>query len=199
VREFAFILNSKRLLQQSRGRENIPFTPNPVHSWVNLSIYKGEAEMFLSIAVMCGAVLLSIVLAKRRRDRREMERYSITPEVLRALMASGQEVLVIDVRQPLDLLGDSVIIPGARWLAPEDVRANPSLLPKTSDLVVYCTCPSDKTSRMILHRALAAGFLRVKFLKGGLDAWKTKGFPVEPYTKPFRLDSDSSKHLAAAR
>jgi len=26
---------------------------------------------------------------------------------------------VIDVRQPLDLLGDSVIIPGARWLAPE--------------------------------------------------------------------------------
>jgi hypothetical protein len=28
-------------------------------------------------------------------------------------------VLVIDVRQPLDLLGDSAIIPGARWLAPE--------------------------------------------------------------------------------
>jgi rhodanese-related sulfurtransferase len=154
--------------------------------------------MLLLLAAICGAVVLSIVLAKRRRDRREMERYSITPEALHALMASEREVLVVDVRQPLDLLGDSVIIPGARWLAPEDVRANPSLLPKESDLVVYCTCPSDKTSRMILHRALAAGFLRVKFLKGGLDAWRAGGFPIEPYTEPFRLDSGRSKHLEAA-
>lgn len=155
--------------------------------------------MFLVITTIVFVVLLTVVLAKRGRDRREMERYSITPEALRALMASKQPVLIVDVRQPLDLLGDSVIIPGAKWLAPEDVRANPSLLPKESDLVVYCTCPSDKTSRIILRRALATGFLRIKFLKGGLDGWRTKGFPVEPYTKPFRLDTDSSNHLAAAR
>ena len=151
--------------------------------------------MFLVITTIVFVVLLTVVLAKRGRDRREMERYSITPEALRALMASKQPVLIVDVRQPLDLLGDSVIIPGAKWLAPEDVRANPSLLPKESDLVVYCTCPSDKTSRIILRRALATGFLRIKFLKGGLDGWRTKGFPVEPYTKPFRLDTDSSNHL----
>jgi rhodanese-related sulfurtransferase len=155
--------------------------------------------MFLAITTVCTAVLLAIVLAKRTRDRREMERYSITPEDLHALMASEQEVLVLDVRQPLDLLGDSVIIPGAQWIAPEEVRANPSLLPKGRDLVVYCTCPSDKTSRIILHRALAMGFLRIKFLKGGLNGWRTKGFPVEPYTKPFHLNSGSSNHLAAAR
>jgi rhodanese-related sulfurtransferase len=90
-----------------------------------------------------------------------MER--ITPEAFDALMASEHEVLVVDVRQPLDLLGDSVIIPGAQWLAPEDVRANPSLLPKESDLVVYCTCPSDKTSRLVLRRALAMGFCGSNF------------------------------------
>lgn len=155
--------------------------------------------MLLAITTIFAVVLLTVVLAKRTRDRREMERYSIAPEVLHARMASKQEVLVVDVRQPLDLLGDSVIIPGAQWLAPEDVRANPSLLPKESDLVVYCTCPSDKTSRIILHRALAMGFLRIKFLKGGLDGWKAKGFPVEPYTKPFHLESGGSNHLAAAR
>ena len=155
--------------------------------------------MFLVITTIVFVVLLTVVLAKRGRDRREMERYSITPEALRALMASKQPVLIVDVRQPLDLLGDSVIIPGAKWLAPEDVRANPSLLPKESDLVVYCTCPSDKTSRLILHRALAMGFLRVKFLKGGLDGWRTNGFAVEPYTKPFHLDSGSVNHQAAER
>jgi rhodanese-related sulfurtransferase len=155
--------------------------------------------MFLAITTICAVVLLAVVLAKRMRDRHELEQHSITPEALHALMASEQEVLVIDVRQPLDLLGDSVIIPGAHWLAPEEVRANPTRLPRKTDLVVYCTCPSDKTSRIVLHRALAMGFLRIKFLKGGLDGWRTKGFPVEPYTKPFHLDSGSSKHLAAAR
>jgi rhodanese-related sulfurtransferase len=155
--------------------------------------------MVLAITTVCAAVLLAVVLAKRMRDRREMERYTITPEALYALLASNQEVLVIDVRQPLDMLGDSVIIPGAQWFAPDEVRANPSLLPKERDLIAYCTCPSDKTSRIILHRALAAGFFRIKFLKGGLDGWRSKGFPVEPYTKSFQLNAGSSSHLAASR
>jgi rhodanese-related sulfurtransferase len=155
--------------------------------------------MVFVIATICAAVLLAVVLIKRVRDRREMERYTITPEALHALLAAGQEVLVVDVRQPLDILGDSVIIPGAQWLAPEDVRGNPALLPKEQDMVVYCTCPSDKTSRMILRRALAMGFLRVKFLKGGLDGWRLQGFPVEAYTKSFRLNSGSSNHHSAPR
>jgi rhodanese-related sulfurtransferase len=155
--------------------------------------------MVLAITTICAAVLLAVVLAKRMRDRREreMERYSITPEALHALLASNQEVLVIDARLPLDLLGDSVIIPGALRLAPEEVRENPSLLPKEKDLVVYCTCPSDETRRTVLHRALAMGFLRIKFLKGGLQGWRAKGFPVEPYTKPFHLDSGSRGPLLA--
>jgi len=176
--------------------DSVP-TTNPVNAQMNLSNV-GEAEMVLAATTICAAVLLAVVLAKRMRDRREMERHSITPEDLHALLASNQEVLVIDVRQPLDLLGDSVIIPGAQWFAPEEVRANPSLLPKDRDLVVYCTCPSDKTGRMILHRALAAGFLQIKFLKGGLDGWRANGFRVEPYKKHFHLNSDKTNHLAAA-
>ena len=154
--------------------------------------------MFLTMSIICAAVLLAVVLTKRIRGRREMERYTITPEALHALLRTNQDVLVIDVRQPLDLLGDSVIIPGAQWLAPDEVRTNPSLLPKEQDLIVYCTCPSDKTSRIILHRALAKGFLRIKFLKGGLDGWRANGFPVEPYEKPFHLNSDKTNHLASA-
>lgn len=53
--------------------------------------------MVFLITTIGAAVLLAVVLAKRMRDRREMERYSITPETLDALLASNQEVLVIDV------------------------------------------------------------------------------------------------------
>jgi rhodanese-related sulfurtransferase len=59
--------------------------------------------------------------------------------------------------------------------------------------VVYCTCPSDKTSRVVLRQLLDLRFLRVKFLKGGLEAWKTNGYPVEPYKESFHLYASTSK------
>jgi rhodanese-related sulfurtransferase len=147
--------------------------------------------MAATLAVLCAVALLVGFWIKRTRDRQELERHSITPEALHTLLASNQEVLVFDVRQPLDMLADSEIIPGARRLAPKEVIANPSLVPKEKDAVVYCKCPSEKTSRAILHRALVLGFMRVKFLRGGLAAWKAKGFPVESYEKPFALDSET--------
>ena len=141
-------------------------------------------------AIALGALVLAIAYwIKRARDRRELERYSITPEALCGLLASNQEVLVFDVRLPLDLLADSEIIPGARRIPPKELRENPSLIPRDKDTIVYCTCPSDNTSRAILRKALALQFSRVKFLKGGLDGWKARGYPVEPYKQSFHLDT----------
>ena len=154
--------------------------------------------MALALAAVCIVVVFASARMKRARDRLEFEQHTIRPEALRTLLASNRDVLVFDVRQPLDLLGDPVIIPGSSRLAPREVRENPSLLPKDRDVVVYCTCPSDKTSRAVLHRALALGFSRITFLKGGLDSWRAKGYPVEAYDKPFQLDSGQSSHLANA-
>ena len=151
--------------------------------------------MTVTLTIICAVVLLTAgVLVKYARDRREFERHSITPEALHILWSSNQEFLLVDVRQPLDLLGDSVIIPGAKWFAPREVLDNPLLIPRDRDLIVYCTCPGEKTSRAVLHRALAKGFLRIKFLKGGLDGWRAEGFPVVPYEKSFQLDSSKGSH-----
>jgi rhodanese-related sulfurtransferase len=147
--------------------------------------------MIVTLIAVIAVVLAIAYWIKRARDRRELEQHSITPEALRALLAADREVLVFDVRLPLDLLADSDIIPGARRLAPKEIQANPSLIPKEKDTIVYCTCPSDKTSRTILRKALALEFSRIKFLKGGLDGWKAKGYPVEPYTRSFHLDTGS--------
>jgi rhodanese-related sulfurtransferase len=147
------------------------------------------------MAALVAAVIATLLVIgfwiKSRKARRELEEHSITPEALHTLLTSRQDVLIFDVRQPLDLLAESEIIPGATRLAPKEVIENPSLIPKEKDSVVYCTCPSDETARSILNRALALKFLRVRFLKGGLEAWKAKGYPVEPYNKPFQLDHGS--------
>ena len=147
--------------------------------------------MIVTLIAIIAVVLAIAYWIKRARDRRELEQHSITPEALRALLAADRELLVFDVRLPLDLLADSDIIPGARRIAPKEIEANPSLIPKERATIVYCTCPSDKTSRTILRKALALEFSRVKFLKGGLDGWKARGYPVEPYTRSFHLDTGS--------
>ena len=145
------------------------------------------------VALFLFALLISAIALfvsfKRRRDRNEIDRYSISPEELHALLGSGQPVLLFDVRQPLDLLVHSQIIPGSQRIPPDDVLANPKLIPAGQDAIVYCTCPSDRTSRRILRRALALNLLRIRFLRGGLEAWKQRGFPLEVYDKPFRLDN----------
>jgi len=127
---------------------------------------------------------LAVIWFRRIKARREFERLSITPEQLHE---------ILDVRQPLDLLADSEIIEGSQRISPEDAIANPGLIPANKDLIVYCTCPSDKTSRAIAMKAqvLAPNIdvSRVKFLKGGLAAWKAKGYPVVPYEKTFHLDT----------
>jgi len=140
----------------------------------------------ICVAVLC---LLIVIWATRAKDRQEMELHSITPDALYALLSSNQEVLLFDVRQPLDLLADPEIIPGAARISPKELLENPSLITKEKDAVVYCTCPGDKTSRIVLHRAKAMHFLRIKFLKGGLAAWKAKGYPVQRYEKSFHLDT----------
>jgi rhodanese-related sulfurtransferase len=146
------------------------------------------------LTVVCIAVaLLSLTLilrVKRIRDEREMEQHSITAEELHSLLTSNQDVLLLDVRQPLDLLAYPEIIPGAHWIPPKEVLERPSLIPKEKEVAAYCTCAGEKTSRAVLHRALAH-FTRIKFLKGGLAAWKAKDYPVEPYREVFHLYTPS--------
>jgi rhodanese-related sulfurtransferase len=143
----------------------------------------------IGVVVVC-AVIAGVFVVRRKR-RRELEEYSIEPETLHHLMEAKKDVLLFDVRQPLDLLAHSEIIPGAKRVPPKEVLEQTSIIPKEKDAVIYCTCPSEKTSRMILQRARELNFSRIKFLKGGLAAWKAKGYPVELYTTPFHLDTAS--------
>ena len=142
-------------------------------------------------AVGLAVLIFGIVRMIQLRNRRTLERFSIDADELHALLESRNDIVVLDVRQPLDLLAHSEIIPGAKRIPPKEVMEQAGLIPKDKDSVLYCTCTSEKTSRMVLDNALRLQFSRIKFLKGGLAAWKAKGYPVEAYTKSFHLDTAS--------
>lgn len=147
--------------------------------------------MYLIAIFVVAALVLIVGLLRMRqlRRRRELEQHSIDVDELHALLESKKDVVLLDVRQPLDLLAHSEIIPGAMRVPPKEVLEQAQLIPKDKDSIVYCTCVSEKTSRIILENALKLQFTRIKFLKGGLAAWKAKGYPVDRYDKPFHLDT----------
>lgn len=145
--------------------------------------------IFLSILALIVCALAAVAYLNRRKADEEIKKFSVSPADLRSLIDTPDAVLVVDVRLPLDLLADPHIIPGSLRLAPKEVQANPALIPTDRDVVFYCTCPSDGTSRETLHKAHAANHVRVKFLRGGLAAWKAQGFPVENYDTAFHLDT----------
>jgi rhodanese-related sulfurtransferase len=150
--------------------------------------------MYLTLTAVCVAIVCLTILywSRRARGRDEIEQHSITAEDLHSQLASNHKILLFDVRQPLDLLAYPEIIPGAQRIAPKELLENPSLIPKEKEAVVYCTCAGEKTSREVLNRALALHFSRIRFLKGGLAAWKAKGYAVEPYREVFHLYDPTS-------
>jgi rhodanese-related sulfurtransferase len=144
----------------------------------------------ICVVVGLGVLIFGLIRMRQQRQRRELEKFSIEPDELYELWNS-KKVSLYDVRQPLDFLAYAEIIPGATRIPPKDLAEQTAHLPREHDSVIYCTCPGDETSRMILAKARALKFTHVKLLKGGLGAWKAKGYPVEPYSKPFHLDTAS--------
>ena len=148
----------------------------------------------MRVAAVCTAVLcvliFGFIMVRRLRAKREIGAKSIDPEALYELL-NAKQVLLYDVRQPLDFLAHPEIIPGARRIAPKDIAEQTASFSRDQNSVIYCTGGDEETSSMVLGKARALNFTRVKLLKGGLAAWKAKGYPMEAYSEPFHLDTAS--------
>ena len=144
----------------------------------------------LLIAFAALSIAVATLLWKRRAAlRREMMQRSISPDALHRLLSTSDKPTVIDLRLPLDFLVHTEMIPGATRIAPSEIIANPNMISKEIEYVLYCTCPGARSREAVLAAALKMGFSKVKLLAGGIEAWKEKGFPVEPYDLPFHLDA----------
>jgi rhodanese-related sulfurtransferase len=130
---------------------------------------------------------------RRERDRLLLETHTIAAGDLHRLLCDDgpfeSRPQVLDVRQPLDLLAYSEVIPGAIRIPPKEIIANPDVISRDADVVVYCTCPGNKTSKEIVEKALKLNFHKIRLLQGGIEAWKAKGYRVDPYKTAFHLDT----------
>lgn len=108
----------------------------------------------------------------------------VEPQDLKKQLDAGENVYIVDLRHPLELLYDPFTLPGAHHVSPDALTLGHLEIPRDRDIVLYCTCPSEATAAktaMTLHRL---GIERVRPLRGGFDEWKRLGFPLDPVKTP---------------
>jgi membrane protein DedA with SNARE-associated domain/rhodanese-related sulfurtransferase len=133
-----------------------------------------------------GALLLLGILGfflarvyRRRAILKKLIASRLEPEELKKQLDAGEQVYIIDLRHPMELVPDPFTLPGAIHFSPDDLRARGGEIPRDRDIVLFCSCPSEATAAktaMTLHKL---GLERVRPLRGGYDEWKRLGFPLD--------------------
>jgi glyoxylase-like metal-dependent hydrolase (beta-lactamase superfamily II) len=125
-----------------------------------------------------------------RHNLGEAEAGTLAPRELHALREGGREVLLLDVRTPLEFEGE--FIDGAVNVPLDDLDAHLDQLPEQADVIVVCRTGVRAT---IAAEALARAGHRPRVLEGGMLAWRRSGLPLREGRK--RLPVDRQVQLIA--
>lgn len=133
------------------------------------------ADILLAAAV----IYLLYRLHQRYRERRGFARAASAP----AGPASGRgrrrmaPSRVLDARPGAPMPELQRRIPSALALDPHSPEQLDGAL-RTHDTVIYCICPDSATALEVSQCMRSNGYTRIRALRGGLDAWQRRGFPV---------------------
>lgn len=149
-------------------------------------VLKRDPNLLNWVGRFSGAILLLAILGffgarvyRRRAVLKKLVRSRLEPQELKAQLDAGQQVYIVDLRHPLELLAEPFTLPNAMHFSPEALSARQGEIPRDRDVVLFCTCPSEATAAktaMTLHKL---GIERVRPLRGGYDEWKRLGFPLD--------------------
>ena len=131
------------------------------------------------------AGVLVVRYIRRLQFLRELRGLRLEPGQLLAMIRDAEREgleppFIVDLRHPLDVLADPLVLPYALRIGPEELKQRAAMIPRDRDIVLYCTCPSEETSAKVALELRRLGVKRVRPLKGGLQGWKDAGYELEP-------------------
>jgi membrane protein DedA with SNARE-associated domain len=94
------------------------------------------------LGVIVGVLLAGYVVWKiwqRQRFLRKLRVARITPDELLKKLKAGEEVMIVDLRGPLDVENSGARLPGALMMAPSDLETRHEEIPRDRDIILYCT------------------------------------------------------------
>ncbi len=54
-------------------------------------------------------------------------------------------------------------------------------IPRHGDVILFCACPNEATAAKMAGLLRRNGIKNVRPLAGGINAWRERSFPLEPY------------------
>jgi membrane protein DedA with SNARE-associated domain/rhodanese-related sulfurtransferase len=138
------------------------------------------AGRFSGALLVLGVVGFFMVrLWRRKMVLKKLALSRLEPEELKRQLEAGEQVYIVDLRHPLELMADPFTLPGAQHFAPDVLAQRNGEIPRDRDIVLYCTCPSEATAAKTALTLHKLGIERVRPLRGGFDEWKRLGFPMD--------------------
>ncbi|HEY0256238.1 MAG TPA: VTT domain-containing protein, partial [Candidatus Methylacidiphilales bacterium] len=131
---------------------------------------------------ICGSLIIAVLIwrylnrSHYMKAIRESLRGGISVDELKALIDQGQDIVVLDVRDKIDAGSNPVTLPKARWIPYSVLTQRMNELPLEKPIIVYCDCPKDQGAVAMTHLLREHGAKLAQPLRGGLEAWITKGF-----------------------
>jgi rhodanese-related sulfurtransferase len=101
-------------------------------------------------------------------------------------MQAEPKPLIVDLRGPTERLSDGRAIPGARALSLAEIERAVGDFPRDRDIIFYCNCPNEASAASAAKALHDLGYVRVRPLLGGLDAWIAAGYQFEPVERASR-------------
>jgi hypothetical protein len=97
----------------------------------------GIVSAITMVAVSFAAAgVWSAIRRRQKQKQAQLERHSVTPDQLNHALAQEPRLPLFDLREPVDVLADSEMIPGAWRICPYRVLENPWLLPRERPVVL---------------------------------------------------------------
>jgi len=138
----------------------------------------------IALVLLMVVALVVYRLVKRRQFLTQLRGLRLEPAQLMAMIADAERAgldrpFIVDLRHPLDVMTDPLVLPGALRIGPDELKQRKEIIPTDRDIVLYCTCPSEETSAKVALELHRLGIKRVRPLRGGLQGWKDAGYPVD--------------------
>jgi hypothetical protein len=104
-----------------------------------LALLRRSGLSLLAVIIVTAIAWISFKYVQRRRFIRKLRISRIAPEELKDVIDAGSPIVVVDLRNEFALDEDSVRIPGALRLTPEELEVRHEEIPRDRDIVLYCT------------------------------------------------------------
>ncbi len=179
------------LLNYALGLTRIPFLAYVLASWIFM-LPGAIAYTWLGFAgrealaggegmirnILIALALLAAVAFLPRFMRKLREKPMLAVESLKQQLDAGEGVLMLDVRSADEFVGEQGHIAAARNIPLDELPGRLAELQDQKQRPIRLLCRTDRRSAQAARLLAEAGFVDAQVIRGGMTAWRAKGWPV---------------------